>query len=127
MTVYTIIAIILGFGLGVYSLRHATTFVVILFIVLPVLAYFLGPFIDFDPHYKMDSRKSTWGNIAGLFKEIPEQFRLGVILFFPAIVSGRVAAIIHEARRRASIMSRESLDRKKEKIQKSYGMESWHS
>lgn len=124
---YTLIALIAGFGLGIYSLARAKSFVLILFGVLPLMAYFLGGFIDFDPHYSMDSQKSDLGNIAGLFMEIPAEFRLAAIVFFPALIIGRITITIYEAKRRDSIMSKDSLDRKKAKILKSHNMESWHS
>lgn len=124
---FALISLVAGFGLGIYSLIRARAFVLVLFGVLPLLAYFSHFFIDIDPHYSMTSEKSVWGNISGLFMEIPEEFRLAAILFFPAMIAGRIYITVYLAKQKNAIMSKESLDRKREKILKSHGMSSWHS
>lgn len=124
---FTLISLIGGLALGAFSLARAKTFVLIVFGILPLIAYFSHHFVDFDPNYSMDSRKSLLDNITGLFMEIPEEFRLAVIVFFPAMIAGRIAITVYEAKRRDSIMSQDSLNRKRKNILKSHGMDSWHS
>lgn len=116
------IALIAGIVLGVFSLAREKAFLIIIFLGLPILAYGSKFFGNVGPEISMNNNASIMENFKDMFMEIPEDYRLAVIVILPAIIIGRIIVTIYRSNQDVKFMDPVELSKKKKKILKSYGV-----
>ncbi len=121
MTIFTSGLILIGIAVGVISFKLEKLFLVVLFLGLPLLAYFSQYITDFNPYIAFNNDKPFLENAQKAFLRIPNDLRFGVAFFIPAFVVGRTIAIMTAARRN-DILSPENLRKRKPEILRSYGI-----
>ncbi len=119
----TLIAVATGVALGVFSFAKEKAFLILIFVGLPLLAYFAHYLGELDMHLSWTSNKSAWQNIMTAFNQVPENWRGAVLAFFPSLIAGRILTTIYNTRQEAAFMDPGVLRKKKPKILKSYGMD----
>ena len=122
MLIPSFILVIVAFAIGALSSAKEKLFLGLVFIGLPAFG-FCSQFIPgFKLPFHAPNGTGNWDRVKDLFLQIPEEYRLGFVLIFPAFILGRILTVAIVSARKEKHLTPEQIKKNKHKVLKSFSM-----